>query len=156
MVFKFYRPGSGETDGNDSTSDCNSESDGCSNGYSDDWLNDDLNLGEVPEIFEPLDNSNHTGWEVDFDEPDKEISNNNLRLPRDSIMAFSTIATMLSLIKRGTQVKSSPPDLSVKQGQQLRILNALSILFVRDVEVVSVVGNVVEEVFIHNLRSKNL
>jgi hypothetical protein len=58
--------------------------------------------------------------------------------PSEGILAFRTITTMLALIQEGTTFSDSKGHHSKEQSLELEILNALSTVIVRDVEVVAV------------------
>jgi hypothetical protein len=58
--------------------------------------------------------------------------------PPENILAFRTITTMLSHIQEGTTFSDSRCSVSKELGRELEILNALSTVIVRDVEIVAV------------------
>ena len=57
----------------------------------------------------------------------------------EAILAFRTITTMLAVVQEGTTFSDSKKSPLPEQRQELEILNALSTVIVRDVEVVAVI-----------------
>ena len=69
----------------------------------------------------------------------RQLSRFRSEPPPESVLAFSTITTMLAQIKQARTFSNNPK--SSKSRKALRALNALATLLVRDKEVVAVVGN---------------
>jgi hypothetical protein len=59
--------------------------------------------------------------------------------PSEGILAFRTITTMLALIQEGTTFSDSKGRPSTEQRRELKLLNALSTVIVRNVEISAVV-----------------
>ena len=63
----------------------------------------------------------------------------SLRKKAYGILAFRTITTMLAEVQDGTTFSDSKTALFAEQCQELKILNALSTVIVRDVEIAAVI-----------------
>jgi hypothetical protein len=71
--------------------------------------------------------------------------------PSEGILAFRTITTMLALIQEGTTFSDSKGRPSTEQRRELKLLNALSTVIARNVEISAVVVKPDDD--LGNLRS---
>jgi hypothetical protein len=95
----------------------------------------DLNLDKISDHNDKI---NYEDF-IDFENTGKSVEIPDEGLPA-TISVFSTITTMLSLIKRGIRFETNLDPIQQKQHQELRILSALMTILVRQVEVVAVVA----------------